>query len=654
MHKRGVLSILFGLFLLFLPSTLAQITVSGPEQTLVNFGDAITLTGSIVQATDMNGFLKFELSCGETDLLATKSLNLRTNTVKEFTETLTIPQTLTGSCTVHTFFEENGNTVDEAQSNIFTVSNALNAPIIMNKESVQLGDSVSLSGTITKMNGDVIEGIGKIAFKQGKNVVVQDTVRITKGKFSYTYETEDNPSGTYEVQVEVTDVNNNKQIVAFPNFVILGNVGLTITLNKNEFLPGEKVKIDGTARTGDSRITKGTAYITLDGQREETTILLGLLKHTINLPTNIKTGEHTITVDVEDTHGNKETQQFIIFITAVPTRLEVLTNQEVFMPEQQVALTPALYDQGNDVIATAIEINVLDAERDIVFTDTLQSTEKTLFTLPRSAAPGFWKVKASAMDVETFISFQVQEFKVLEITQQDSLIFFSNTGNVPIKEMLTLTITDGIDKTRTKDKKVSLAVGESKNYDIAYLVGKGTYTVQVGDKTFENVIVEKRKWNFLPLIAIILGVIIIYFLIKLFVNRKPLRHKIHTDQQKHHLQPHHPQKVQEQQPIVRQRSQEWYEEKLKRDLAERMEAQKKKVTFSFKKRKDEYVASLKNKKKSADMSRPWVRKPIKEAEAEPEVFTNSQEFSDPWKTTEEPPKKEKKEEKGSSLMGMFD
>ena len=60
MHKRGVLSILFGLFILFLPSALAQVTVSGPEQTLVNFGDAITLTGSILQSTDMNGFLKFE------------------------------------------------------------------------------------------------------------------------------------------------------------------------------------------------------------------------------------------------------------------------------------------------------------------------------------------------------------------------------------------------------------------------------------------------------------------------------------------------------------------------------------------------------------------------------------------------------------------
>ena len=48
------------------------------------------------------------------------------------------------------------------------------------------------------------------------------------------------------------------------------------------------------------------------------------------------------------------------------------------------------------------------------------------------------------------------------------------------------------------------------------------------------------------------------------------------------------------------------------------------------------------------MSRPWVRKPIKQAEAEPEVFTNSQEFSDPWKTTEEPPKKEKKEEKAET------
>lgn len=650
MKKRGFLSILIAVFLLFLPSVLAEITLSGPEQTTMNFGDEITIAGSIIQATDKNGLLKFELNCGETDLLTTKSLSLRANTARTFTESFTIPQTLTGSCTVRAFFEENGNTIDEAQSTTFTVTSALNAPITLNKESVQLGESVTLAGTITKMNDKPVEGIGKIAFKQGKNVIVQDTVKITKGKFAYTYETEDDPAGTYEIQIEITDINNNKQIVTFPNFVVLGNIGLVITLNKNEFLPGEKIKIDGTARTGDSRITKGTAYITLDEQREETTILLGLLKHTLTLPTTSKTGEHTLTIEVEDTHGNRETQQFLITIIAVPTRMELVSNQEAFMPEQQVALAATLYDQGNDVIATPIDINVFDAERDIVFTDSIQSTEQTQFTLPRSAAPGFWKVKAAGMDVETFISFQVQEFRVLDITQQDSTLVFSNTGNIPIKEMHTITVTDASGATRTKEKKMNLDVGENKSYDIAYMIGQGTYTVQVGDKTFENVVIAKRKWNVMPLIAILLGVAILYFLIKLIVNRKPLRHKIH------HTQPlHHVQHKKQEQPVIRNRSQEWYEEKLKRDLAERMEAQRPKVQFSFSKKKNEYVASLQKKRKSADRDQPWVRKPVKQAQQESEVFTNHQDFTDPWKNdTLEPSQPQKEEKKKEGLFGMFD
>ena len=161
--------------------------------------------------------------------------------------------------------------------------------------------------------------------------------------------------------------------------------------------------------------------------------------------------------------------------------------------------------------------------------------------------------------------------------------------------------------------------------------------------------IARRKWDIMPYIAVILGIGIIYMVTKMFLNRKPREHRVHHTQQ--HV-PHHIQQHKQQQPVVRNRSQEWYEQKLKRDLAERMEAKKPKVQFNFKKRKDDYVAALQNKKKSADMSKPWVRKAVKQ-EAEPEVFTNNQDFSDPWKTSEEPKKEEEKQQK-KGAFSMFD
>ncbi len=646
MVKKRFLSLLLGVFLALLPVISAEISLTGPDQTTVNFGDQIKVQGSIKETADHIGFLKFELSCGETEVLATRALTLRANTAKAFAEAFTIPQTLTGTCNIHAAFESNDILITETTSSSFTVTSALNAPITLDKESVQLGDSVSLSGIITKMDGKTIEGLATILFKQGKYNVVQDTVKISKGKFAYTHQTEDNPAGNYEIQIEITDINNNKQTIVLNNLVVLGNIGLTITLNKKEFLPGDKIKIDGTARTGDSRISKGKAYISLDDGREEVTILLGILKHTITIPADIKTGEHTITVDVEDTHGNTETQSYSITIIAVPTRLELALNQESFMPEQQVIITPTLYDQGNDIIATDIELNVYDAEKDVVFTDTIKSAEQTIFTLPRSATPGFWKVKAESLDVRAFMSFGIGEFKVLEISQEGSIIAFANTGNVPIKEIQAITVTSTNDPTqsKTKQRKIKLNVGKTETYDLAYMIGQGVYTVQVGDKTFNNVEILKRKWNVLPYVTGIIGILIVYFLIKLWANRKP-RH--HAHQEKHHLAK--PQRKPQQQPIQRQRSQEWYEEKLKKDLAERMEAQRSKVKFNFRKQKDDYVVKL-QKKKSSDAA-PWVRKPARQERSE--VFTNSQDFSDPWKTAEEQPKKEEEKKKGG-LFGMFD
>ncbi len=657
MKKRGLLSLLLALFAISLPTVLASITITGPEQTTFNFGDQISIAGSILESTDYVGFLKFELNCGESEVLATKSMTLRANNEKTFEQTFTIPQSLTGTCTLNTKFESNSNTIAETASPTFTVSNALNAPITIDKESIQLGDSLTLAGTITKLDGKTIEGLAKVFFRQGKNIIVQDTVEISKGKFFYTYKTEDNPAGNYRIEVEVTDINNNKQTVTFDNVLILGNIGLNIVLNGQEFLPGEKIKIEGTARAGESRITKGKAYITLDDQREETTILLGILRHTITLPTTIKTGEHTLAIDVEDGYGNTETQQFAITIIAVPTRLELVLNQESFMPEQQITLKPTLYDQGDDVVATDIDLKVYDAEKDLVFADTVKSTEQTAFTFPRAAAPGEWRIKTTALEIKSLVTFSVGEFKALDITQEGSIITFANTGNIPLKEKLPITMTDKNDPARviTKEKKIALKVGKTKVYDLAYLAGQGSYTVQVGDKTFDTVDIAKRRWNVMPYLATILGILILYMLLKLIKNYVPrIRRKQHHLQHPHHQEQQHSHRSETQ--IRREKTQEYYEEKLKRDLAERMEAQRKKVHFSFKKRKDDYVMQLPKRRAKAAASldkTPMYGGYTTPPEKKDEVISNSPDFFDPWK--DEPTQEQKKEEKKKGgLFGMFD
>ena len=184
MKKRGLISLRVLVAVVCLPSVIASISLISPEQTTFNFGDLLEISGTALETTDINGVLKYELDCGETDILATKAISLRANVEKSFEETFTIPQSLTGSCTMHVFVESNGNTQVEARSTTFAITEALNAEITLDKESVQLGDSVTLKGIITKMDGRAIDGLAKIAFKTGSDIVVQDTMKVSKGKFS--------------------------------------------------------------------------------------------------------------------------------------------------------------------------------------------------------------------------------------------------------------------------------------------------------------------------------------------------------------------------------------------------------------------------------------------------------------------------------------
>ena len=128
-------------------------------------------------------------------------------------------------------------------------------------------------------------------------------------------------------------------------------------------------------------------------------------------------------------------------------------------------------------------------------------------------------------------------------------------------------------------------------------------------------------------------------------SRKPRSHHPHREEKKHYTFKQHSKP--QQQPIQRHRSQEYYEEKLKRDLAERMEAKRQKFSFRVKKKKDDYIMELPQKKQRSES---WTRKPV--TQEQNEVFSNQDDFSDPWKTTESEPKKEEKPKKG--MFNLFD
>lgn len=649
MKKRGYLFLMCFLLALLVHNVNAAITIEGPEISTVNLGDQIKITGSITETKDVLGQLTFTLQCATTTPLAVKSINLKANSKKIFTETFTINEKRDGSCAINIALESNNAVLDKADSSSFSISDELKASASIDKTQVQLGDSITITGEAAQLDDTAVNGFAKIALRQKNTLVVQETIPIAKGKFSYTYDTKDNPPGNYEIEIEVTDTFKNHKTIILSNLIIAGDIVITPTFNSLELLPDEKIKIDGTAKRGDERVTKGTAYITFDNQREEATILLGFFKHAILLPATITTGKHHIIMEAEDSYGNRGVVEQDIFVKAVPTRLEIIGNQPSFAPEKQVVLKASLFDQADELIAADIHLKVYDTDNDLVFEDTIPSSQQTQFTLPRTAVPGSWNLEAEALDVDTAMEFNIEELRTLDITQAGETLAFKNTGNVKYKEKINILFTDTTnpEKTIAKQKKISLKVGQSETVDLAYWAGKGIYTVTVQEKTFNDVAIPKKKIHWQPYLAGILGIIIIFFCVKLIRTILPERRR-------HHLRRIHKQREQKhhtsQQTIKRHRTEEYYERKLKKDFAERLEAKKGIFKFNVKKQKDEYIMEMPQKK-----IRSTAASSYSAPEKQEEVISNTTDFFDPWR--DEPVEQKpdsSKPKKGNSIFNMFD
>ncbi|HLD12503.1 MAG TPA: hypothetical protein VJB87_02805, partial [Candidatus Nanoarchaeia archaeon] len=255
------------------------------------------------------------------------------------------------------------------------------------------------------------------------------------------------------------------------------------------------------------------------------------------LPQQIATGEHTLTITAKDTYGNIGTTTGTYTVDAVPTTLHFLLQEGTFAPEKEITYEAKILDQGEDLYKEDISITITDAKGNKLHQDTITSGTQQSYTLPKQAPPGNWKILAKSSIDEQEQNFYVKEIKTLDYQLQGNSLTITNTGNVPYKEPLKVTL-EGFDRPVNIVRNINLDVGESDTINLASGTPTGAYTVNVGEKTFNDVNIEgQEKKDYSWVYYVILGLFV--FVLLFIIMTKKITPIMNTTRKSYHAHDDH-------------------------------------------------------------------------------------------------------------------
>lgn len=523
-------------FLILLPSVYASINLESIERQKVNFGDKLDVSATIVVSSDMFALLKLTLQCPQTEIpLLIRSLTLNANKEQKFSESLYISAVNEGVCSIRANLERNGNIIDEAKTNSFTITRELSGQFTLPTSALQLGDYLIIKGTIKRLSGILVNGFGTIYLKSNNTIAFADAIEIEDGNLDYSRSTTDMPSGSYSLQFDIQDSYGNKVLLDVGNIEIINKLTMTANLNKELFLPGERIEIVGSiSKLDGSLASSGVVRTDFNNKTFENTFSRGAYAISFDIPKDIRSGDHGIDIVVRDSFGNAASTFLKASLAQVPTSIKLVLESTQLTPKGILNVKPVLYDQANDKIFKDLLVEVTDAKGKRVFSDNVPADKELGLELPQDAPPGEWAVTAKLDKLKETLIFSVVEKIDLDVKLLDQTLLITNIGNVKFKSPVDIIFTGPVNITKTK--KLSLNVNETETINLGSGLADGIYDVEVYGKTFNGVnIVGSSSYIWIFIVVIALLVLLLLHIINNFfkLHRKHKAHLREFEKGKH-------------------------------------------------------------------------------------------------------------------------
>ena len=497
MKKEQYILITVFAIILFLPIANAEINLNPLAKTTYNKGDVLKVNGYVRSDTSGNFPLTMYLSCETAQIqVLTRNMNVIAEKDYPISSDVSIPfsNEISGSCTV----QVNLGT-EQVNTEPFSITKGLRGTFTLVPLSIQLGDEITVTGTVTKINGDNIDGVGTLYIEKDDKNYDTVNVQIASSKFTYKTQVKSIPEGSYHINLAVKDQFGNEEF--FWNAATLNvyeKLKVTATLDKQKYNPEDTIKINGNVeKTIGTTIKTAQVKFTLDNNEYTADVVNNKFEYDLPISSSLKSLDHDLKIEVTDDYGNSGEKTLKMYIIPKEIKMESGINKDFFAPKEIVTLNPKLYDQAADTITDNILLTVTDSQNKKILEKEIPTNEEFNFKLNQFAAPGLWKVSLKSNSLSTENSFNVDTVEDISIDLQGQTLKVKNIGNIQYKNIIQITATDSKNIPYSYSVKTNLAPNQDMTYELYKDLKPGKYQIFIENKglKFEDVnVVDKRNF----------------------------------------------------------------------------------------------------------------------------------------------------------------
>lgn len=518
--KKWVLLVL--LVLGIIPAVFAGVSFDSLTQTEVNPGATLSIAGDISYESQVQGYFELAMVCDSgTFKLPKVAITLKANEARSFPESISIPKvsisnSMKGSCRVRGEITQDGAVLASATSELFQVSPRLVGDFSIDVERIQAGDSFTVTGDVTRVNGDDVVGSAEVYLVTNGERFLTDVVSFEAGAIRYTYDSVGIPAGNYTVTIIVNDLYGTSQEFSdVASFTLLSDLFVFAKVSADKVDPSDTIKVSGEARTLlNDVVSSGEVFVLLENETFSGTVgSTGEFDVSVPIPSTIKSGKHDVIVRVEDQYHNVGTASVPIDVVAAHTAIVIDISEHKVVPGSRTTISARVTDQAGDSINDDIDLEVRNPENKVLRSELIHSDGKIEITIDAKGIPGTYRVIAKSGSLKSESSFSVDALEGLLFSINAQSLIVENTGNVKYDGDVLISYNNLL----KSESSVSILVGDADTIPLGINIPTGVYDIVVSSGKFSqefkgvfiNGVIPKNLtwlyWVLLVLVVVLMG-----------------------------------------------------------------------------------------------------------------------------------------------------
>ena len=226
------------------------------------------------------------------------------------------------------------------------------------------------------------------------------------------------------------------------SFVLSSKISINLSEFEDGLNPGDSIYFEGTAlkENGDS-VNGIVEFFILDNGSEsfngKNTVQNGFFSYNVDLPEDFESGKKLMKINVyeeEKVDGvlektNEGLYNSYININSIPTSLEIILEDEIDSFED-LEITTILHDQTGEKIPANVKLVLRDSYGKLLEQFNIPTGEVFNYDIDYKIRPTEWIVEVEYEDLFTERSFDIIEYKKIEVELINDTVLISNVGNV--------------------------------------------------------------------------------------------------------------------------------------------------------------------------------------------------------------------------------